>query len=316
MSALAPVDQSAVSRACSRCGATNCEVQDSARGPLCLSCYLLATSTTPRAREPKRRKRVNLPSQPVRLSGPRLTPYGSQAPVLEPPDTVARIRALGIEGRLLRRFPCVLPGHDHDARVHPTDAGYWQYTCRGEPNGFGLAEVRARLAYGAARRISDLEAARWRERLDHEAGLLDRDPVSLPVPDGAPRSAVRVAGGISLLVGLRDPDRWPEDEPFAFARTFAAAWCGIGPKAVRVGLAYLEAVGLIERAGAVETAGPRRAAILWRLTPQSAGQRKSPEDRSPTGADPFDENALVAGLIEAFDAEEVTGTQSVQKGAA
>jgi len=148
--------------------------------------------------------------------------------------------------------------------------------------------------------------------------------VSVPVGDDAPRSAQRVAGGIGLLVGLRAPLEdapdgetrgWAQEDPFPFARTFAAAWCGVSEKAVRTGLAHLEAVGLIERAGEIKAASPRRAAILWRLTAPSAGggrrpPTKPPEDAPPTGDDGLpDEDALVAALIEAFDAEEVPEEQ-------
>jgi len=96
-------------------------------------------------------------------------------------DTAARVRALGIDAPLGRSFACILPGHDHAARLHPA-TGFWRYHCYDAAEGFGLAEVRAYLAYDGIRRISPVEAVRWRERLDHEAGLLDRDPVRLLVP--------------------------------------------------------------------------------------------------------------------------------------
>ena len=88
-------------------------------------------------------------------------------------ETVARLRAPGIQVALFKSFRCVIPDHDHKARVVFTRfreadslvAGRWQYYCDGLARGVGLAEVRAFLAYGDARSISNLEAARWREQV-------------------------------------------------------------------------------------------------------------------------------------------------------
>lgn len=312
-----PLDPSA-GRACSRCGTTSGEVHDSARGPLCFSCFTGGPRPA-RAIEPKNGYGAQRPpSQPVRLSGPgssavRLSgpsgaPYGSLA-LKPPPDTIARVRSLGIAAPLLQQFRCVLPGHDHQARVHPTGtaAGFWRYTCDGGGDGYGLAEVRAFLGYGSTRRISGTEAARWRERLDYEAGVLGRGPLRLLVPDCASSAARFVATGIGLLVGLRDP-RWPQTEPFVFAREFAMAWCCVSSKVARNGIAELEGLGLIERAGRTGRA------LLWRLpqtgvhpTGGGGAPPRPPESAPPATGDgePPDEEGLIAALIVAFDAEEV-----------
>jgi hypothetical protein len=264
MSALALVIPDEPARTCSRCGTNRREVNGSARGFLCISCYLAETTPTPI--EPKDGYGVSsyLPSQPKRLSGGA---YGSLGRAQDGiagarfSDTAARVRALGIDAPLGCSFACILLGHDHAARLHPA-TGFWRYRCYGAAEGFGVAEVRAYLAYDGIRRISPVEAVRWRERLDHEAGLLDRDPVGLLVPKDAPSAAKRIASGIGLLVGLRSP-RWPQDEPFPFARDFARAYCGVSDDVARRGVRALEALGLIERAGR------SGRAILWRLPERS-----------------------------------------------
>src|SRR5204862_250010 len=77
------------------------------------------------------------------------------------------------DGRLreLDPFACLLPGHTHHARLE-TVRGQWRYRCDGDAGFWGLAEVRAFIAYGRILRLSEIECARWRERLDYEAGLL------------------------------------------------------------------------------------------------------------------------------------------------
>lgn len=112
---------------------------------------------------------------------------------------------------------------------------------------------------------------------------------------------------MGLLIGLRDA-RWPQTEPFTFAREFAMAWCGVSRKVARNGVAELETLGLIERTGRTGLA------LLWQL-PQD-GERLArdgsspppPRDGTPRGAGdggPPDEEALIAAIIEAFDAEEI-----------
>jgi hypothetical protein len=162
----------------------------------------------------------------------------------------ARKRALGAVGET-----CVIPGHDHTATV---TAG--AYTCEGTGNRT-LAAARALIAYGrcglARTSFSEVELARWGERLDWEAGVLGRGPllVALPVSVGWP--ALDVAQGISELLGLRDP-RWG-DKPFVFAREFAMAWCELSTDAVKDGTRRLEERGVIERVGKTGRA------ILWEL---------------------------------------------------
>jgi hypothetical protein len=305
MSALATATPIGAERACLRCGTTRREVNDSVRGVLCVSCYL---AETPTPIEPNDGSvGSSLPSQPERLSGGT---DGSSGVAWD--KTAARVRALGIDARLGRSFACVIVGHDHSARVHLSPKGYWQYRCHGATAGYGLAEVRAFLAYGGVRSISQVEAARWRELLDHEAGLLDREPLALLVPGNASRAAKRIASGIGLFLGLRDPC-WPQDEPFLFAREFARAYCGVSDDVARRGVRELEDRGLIERAGKCGRA------ILWRL-PQGQRTATSPGvQRDGDGASPprarlgdgggADGDALVAALIETFDAEEMPATE-------
>lgn len=177
-------------------------------------------------------------------------------------ETAARLRALGIDGGLFERFPCVLPRHDHTAHVFfASRERYWLYACDGLTRGIGFGEVRAAIAYGAVREISSVQAARWRERLDFDAGL--RLPVALGVhsPERRPESARIVAEKMCLLVGLRD-ERFPLTEPFPFASDFARAYCDLTSDRVRAGKDWLEHERVIYRAG------KNGRAILWKLAAQ------------------------------------------------
>ncbi len=182
----------------------------------------------------------------------------------EPDRTAARAAALGIDAALDEPFACILPGHGHDARLHPTPRGYWAYSCGRDT--WGLGEIRAFLAYGTVKRINPVQAARWRERLDHDAGLLSPRPVLFSVPDRWPPSARRVADGMRLYLGLRHP-LW-EGQPFTFARAFAMAYCGVTSDEARNGVGLLEQAGIIER---VDDAERRtREPIRWTCPPARA----------------------------------------------
>jgi hypothetical protein len=181
--------------------------------------------------------------------------------VVDRDATAARLRALGIESPLFKPFACVLPGHDHQARVHPTTAGFWQYHCDGLNRGVGLGELRAFVAYGHERRLSNLEAARWRERLDFEAHMRHPVPLAVELPEPCPEAARIVAGKMRVFVGLRDA-RFPLDEAFVFAREFAKAYCDLSDDKVRDALSWLE------RAGVLYRDGKHGRAIRWKLVAQ------------------------------------------------
>jgi hypothetical protein len=139
----------------------------------------------------------------------------------------ARVRALGITAPLGDRFACVLPGHDDTGRVHPprTAGRQWRYQC--ERATLGLAEVRAAIGYGRVRgRISGIEAALWWARLDHEAGLLQARAVLIALDSAVPDATRRVALGLQLYLGLRDPAKLGGEQSFTWARPFVMAWCG------------------------------------------------------------------------------------------
>jgi hypothetical protein len=202
------------------------------------------------------------PWEPGRLCGDNDSSMGEQdGSSGERDETAARVQALGITSPLYKAFACVLSGHDHQARVNPTTAGFWQYHCAGLGRGIGLAEVRAFVAYGRERHLSGVEAARWRERLDFEAQL--RSPVLLDVrlPEPCPDAARIVAGRMRVFVGLRDA-RFPLNESFVFAREFAQAYCELSPDRVRDALSWLERAGVIYRTGL------SGRSILWKLTAQ------------------------------------------------
>jgi hypothetical protein len=147
----------------------------------------------------------------------------------------------------------------------------WWYRCDGlDPElvrfrpGIGLAEVRAMRGYGEQRRISSVEAARWRELLDCEAGILEPRSVDLPIPDRCPKSARILAAHVQLLVGLRNGDHFPLNEPFVFAHDFARAYTGLSSEQVREHKRWLERNRKIFRAE--DHSSSRFTPILWRLS--------------------------------------------------
>jgi hypothetical protein len=201
-------------------------------------------------------------------------------------DTAARAKALGIDAPLGERFGCIFMRHLDRAYLHPTTAGYWQYQCEAENPSYGLAEVRASLSYGRPVRPSRIECARWRERLDYEAGISDRGPAAIPLPDAFGHAATtRVGEGWRLLVGLRDPDVWG-DQPYVFARAFVRAWCQVTDRQARFAVRRLEDAGVMVRVGT------RGRAILWQPGP--------PTLRLVLGS----EDAVVDAFRDAFDATE------------
>ena len=184
-------------------------------------------------------------------------------------ETAARLKALGITASLFESFPCVLDGHDHKARAmftrHTHDGGYtgghWQYYCEQLPAGAGLAEIRAFIALGRQRHVSGVEAARWRERLDYEAGLQWPLPLDVQLPESFPKVAGIVASKMRLFVGLRST-HFPLAEPFVFGGDFAPAYCGLSADEVRGAKSWLE------RAGVTYRAGKNGRSILWKLVAQ------------------------------------------------
>jgi hypothetical protein len=95
------------------------------------------------------------------------------------------------------------------------------------------------------------EVSRWGERLDFEAGLVDRRSVPLVRPDDLSPAAAGVAKGIELLLGLRD-GRW--DATFTFARRFGSAWTGLPTHQVKAGIAELRQREVIVRVGVARRA--------------------------------------------------------------
>jgi hypothetical protein len=147
-----------------------------------------------------------------------------------PDRTAARARELGIEvadGGLygLGSFACVLPRCKRRAVLIPRPP-YWLYACECLSKPVDLASIRAYRGYG--KRLPGLkgvELARWRERLDYEAGLTRCRLAPIELPEQASAIAHRMADGCRLLVGLRD-DRWNTEE-FTLARNFSKAWCAL-----------------------------------------------------------------------------------------
>jgi hypothetical protein len=195
---------------------------------------------------------------------------------------VARAAALGITAPPGDAFPCILAGHEHDARLTPTRTkkddpagpftGYWRYRCPGLDGGVGLGELRARiaydrLAYDDQRHVMPVEACRWLERLDWEARIYQHDDetwalqcdVVAAAGHDCPKHAWRVAADIALFVAFRDR-RFPRTEPIVFTDKFAAAYCGLSFDEARDAKKLLEARGVIRRDG------KHGRSIRWRLT--------------------------------------------------
>jgi len=192
-------------------------------------------------------------------------------------DTAARSRALDVVAPLGETFPCVLPGHDDTGRIHPTKAPGrpWRYRCEGAA--LGLAEVRAATAYGRVRGgISGIEVALWRARLDKEAGLLEPRPVLIALPPTVLDATRKVALGLQLYLGLRDPAKLGGERSFTWARPFVMAWCGVSDQQAREAVWQLRCHGVLEP-GVDLTADEKRnlakagRAILYRAGPQVRG---------------------------------------------
>jgi hypothetical protein len=239
--------------ACSVCRSTrNVEPDPLSGDPRCLDCFWQPPI------ELKEGIEVSAPRCPDGSMGALWRTGDADGGTVGADRTAICARRLGIP-TLNEAFPCVPRGHDHTAHMHPTAHGFWAYRCEGADRSYGLGEVRAFLAYGQVRRITAVEAARWRERLEHEAGLREMRALSALPPNLS--STARVVGeGWRTLVGLRDR-RWG-DEPFIFARGFVIPWCGVTKDQARHGVGALERVGVIVRAG-THRIGPYEA-ILWR----------------------------------------------------
>jgi hypothetical protein len=110
--------------------------------------------------------------------------------------------------------------------------------------------------------VSRVEAARWRERLQYEAGLIKPRPTGWGVPPDCSPQAQQIAHGVDLLLGLRDAERWT-DQPFTFARGFAAAWCGMSKPDARKGIEELRDRRYLQAVGSVPCGA--HDAILWQL---------------------------------------------------
>lgn len=208
-----------------------------------------------------RRTPFRAAGRPIEPSIPAGQLCGSApAPAESIDETARRAIALGITVSPgdPEPFPCVIPGHNHTARLHwNRGTRHWQYRCEEPGKVFGLADVRASIGYCQPRWLSGVEAARWRERLDHDAGLLDPRPVPFTIPSGLSAGGLAVAEGWRLLVGLRD-QRFG-DSPFVFARKFVAAWCGVSEQQARDGVEEIKRHALL-----VAVPGQSGRAKLWR----------------------------------------------------
>jgi len=196
-------------------------------------------------------------------------------------ETRERARALGISTPLYKPFPCVLPGHEDQARLHPTSAGYWNYYCEELGRGVGLGEARAFLGYGREMYVRGPLAARWSERLDFDAWLRWPVPLEVDLPEPCPRPARELAEWMAVFVGLRDA-RWPLDEPFVFGHAFAQAYTGLTADRVKAGKSWLE------RARVLHRRGTHGRAILWILEAQlhaATGQRSDTSQCWGPGSD-------------------------------
>lgn len=292
---------------CERCGTTSREVaRSTVTGEwTCKECYVGTVSREMPI------EMGSLPSPPSHLSGnDDISLGGGSTPrfVAGVDKTTVRARQLGIQLPLGRRGPCVLPTHgpDHTSGMVPIGKGLWNYRCPACERSFSLAEIRAILAYAtvpygddrdgqvvgawcSVRPPGDTEVSRWAERLDFEAGLLTERAVPIVIPEGLSPAAHSVAGGVRLLLALRDTTVW-KDETFTFARRFCRAWCGLADSEARAGVEELRSRRVLVRTGVA-----KRRAITYRLG------REHEVDHGDDVA--LRENAFVDAIKEAFDAE-------------
>jgi hypothetical protein len=185
--------------------------------------------------------------------------------MVPPPERWRRRAAvLGVNAEPGESFECVIPEHQHAAKIERAD-GKWRYRCRRE---WSFAEVFASVTTGTEQTLgAGPLTSRWFDLLSHEAGLLQPTPVQVTAPRRCGDTTAHVAERIALFLGLRDAGggHGPH-EPFTFARDFVMAYCGIGTMQARRAMGALEAGGSIVRAGDVAVWGPPgRKAILWRL---------------------------------------------------
>jgi hypothetical protein len=218
------------------------------------------------------------PLEPLGLSpgsSPQVQLCGGDNSSAGTEHTNARARALGIPTPLSSGFSCVLEGHAHKAHLHFTrvrgsEDGSWRYYCPELHEGVGLGELRGLLAYGASRPISRLECARWRERLDFEAGLRQPIAIEIQLPADCLENDRILASSMRIFLGLRS-ERFPRTEPFVFARDFAAAYSGLTVDEARL------AKDRLSRAGVIRQVGKHGRSALWMLAGQD---RRAPAHHS------------------------------------
>jgi hypothetical protein len=199
-----------------------------------------------------------------------------------------------------------LPGHTGRARLAsglPEDkhGDVRLLCCRSRWRSLG--EVRAAIAYGyddGGRPFeegghSNTLLATWTRRLAYEVGAFRPAAVAVPpLPPGASPAIERVWAGFRLLIGLRWADG--PHRPVAFSAGFAAAWCGVARGTAHAAIRYFTESGILREAG-------RRGRLRFYLP------GPMPEGSEPA-LDPAGEDALIARIIEAFDAEELPADSS------
>lgn len=177
---------------------------------------------------------------------------------------------------------------------------HWRWTCAGLWD-VGLLEMFTAPAYGvepSSLTLREPLRSRWLERLDYAAGVIVRDAdfgvlerhvlarvprdassttsveasssvgISPPSPNRADVSwdtVEKMASHVALMVALREVGGgYVWSEPFAWARRFAAAYCGVSERQARGAIPALIELGVLEPAGELRARG-RRPTPLYRL---------------------------------------------------
>src|SRR5450755_1285365 len=102
------------------------------------------------------------------------TPTSNVAVSLWSPPERWRRRAavLGVHAEPGESFECVIPGHQHEAKIERAD-GKRRYRCGSRPHGWSFAEVFVSVRVGSEQRLgAGPLTSRWFDLLSHEAGLL------------------------------------------------------------------------------------------------------------------------------------------------
>jgi hypothetical protein len=163
-------------------------------------------------------------------------------------------------------IPCVLPDHHDEADVFLRGDGRFGYRCRCDSFERNLTEVYVGRVTGDGRHRSSQEFILWRLRHAIKAEIVPKPPpVRVPQLCGtAARAAFSCHSGLVLFLRIRQLTAQCNEPEFAFARRFAADWCGIKSNQAKDGIEGLIRAGVLVMTGKIRTHGNRET-NMYRL---------------------------------------------------